>query len=166
MRMRAALFAGLCAAALACWRMAPAREQASVAAETSNELRRPAGAASSSARDRRGAELPRRRTVENVRLESERGSVLYVGEVDLAPTLERIARGERNPHRNDGSVFQNRPLPGKATPELPRKPPGYYQEYVHPTPGLSGPGPQRIVVGRGGEWYYTPDHYQSFVLLE
>ena len=39
----------------------------------------------------------------------------------------------------------------------------YYREYVVPTPGINGAGPQRIVVGRFGEWYYTPDHYKTFI---
>lgn len=42
-------------------------------------------------------------------------------------------------------------------------PVGYYTEYVHPTPGILGPGPQRIVVGQGGEMYYTADHYKTFI---
>ena len=56
-------------------------------------------------------------------------------------------------------------VPGKTTPELPVKPPGYYQEFVHPTPGVSGAGSQRIVRGAGGELYYTPNHYDTFVPL-
>jgi filamentous hemagglutinin len=32
-----------------------------------------------------------------------------------------------------------------------------------PTPGVSGPGPQRIVTGKNGEMYYTPDHYDTFI---
>ncbi|MCY3821369.1 MAG: hypothetical protein OXH52_18780 [Gammaproteobacteria bacterium] len=48
---------------------------------------------------------------------------------------------------------------------LPTRPPGYYQEFVHPTPGISGAGPQRIVRGDAGELYYTPDHYESFIPL-
>ncbi|MCC4598359.1 hypothetical protein LL969_22380 [Xanthomonas campestris pv. phormiicola] len=47
--------------------------------------------------------------------------------------------------------------------DLPAKPLGCYTEYVHPTPGVSGPGPQRIVVGKGGEMYYTPYHYKTFI---
>jgi guanyl-specific ribonuclease Sa len=46
---------------------------------------------------------------------------------------------------------------------LPTKPYGYYTEYVHPTPGESGPGGQRIVTGKGGETYYSPDHYRTFI---
>jgi RHS repeat-associated protein len=76
-------------------------------------------------------------------------------------TLDRIARGETFPHRNDGKEFMNR---GDPTP-LPVRPPGYYHEYVHPTAGISGPGPQRIVIGNGGEVYFTPDHYNTFIVI-
>jgi len=48
---------------------------------------------------------------------------------------------------------------------LPSKPAGYYQEFVHPTPGVRGPGPRRIVQGQGGELFYTSDHYGTFVPL-
>ena len=78
------------------------------------------------------------------------------GELDLTATLVRIARGEGFPHRNDGGVFGNRER------RLPDRPGGYYREYVHPTPGVSGPGPQRLVIGAGGDMWYTPDHYDSF----
>ena len=78
------------------------------------------------------------------------------GEVDLSKTLARIARGESFPHRNDGATFGNR------EGRLPRQSRGYYHEYVHPTPGVSGPGPQRLVIGEGGDVWYTPDHYDSF----
>ena len=78
------------------------------------------------------------------------------GVVDLSATLERIATGRAFPHRNDGSTFGNRER------RLPNKPRGYYTEYVHPTRGVGGPGPQRIVLGKGGEVWYTPDHYESF----
>lgn len=48
---------------------------------------------------------------------------------------------------------------------LPQKPAGYYKEFVHPTPKVKGVGSQRIVQGQGGELYYTPDHYESFIPL-
>jgi guanyl-specific ribonuclease Sa len=57
-------------------------------------------------------------------------------------------------------VFQNREK------RLPQKPAGYYREWVHPTPGLRGPGPQRIVTGKEGEIYYSPDHYETFRRLD
>ena len=78
------------------------------------------------------------------------------GELDLTDTLVRIAEGKSFPHRNDGGVFGNR------EGRLPRKPRGYYREYVHPTAGVRGPGPQRLVIGAGGDVWYTPDHYDSF----
>jgi filamentous hemagglutinin len=84
------------------------------------------------------------------------GNVAFRGDIDLTATLARIRTGERLQFRNDGSTFENRER------RLPRQPVGYYQEYVHPTAGLDGPGPQRVVIGKEGEAYYTPDHYRSF----
>ena len=94
--------------------------------------------------------------VRKIVVKDQSGAVVFRGDVDLDGTLTRIERGERFPHRNDGGVFRN--LEGR----LPKKSNGYYREYVHPTPGLDGPGPQRIVMGRGGEVYYTADHYRTF----
>jgi filamentous hemagglutinin len=88
------------------------------------------------------------------------GDVAYRGDVDVTATLARIKAGKLLRFGNDGATFQNRER------RLPRKPAGYYKEYVHPTPGLSGPGPQRIVVGEHGETYYTPDHYETFRRLD
>ena len=78
---------------------------------------------------------------------------------DLGPTLDRIRNGVRFPHRNDGSIFQNR------EGLLPTKPAGYWKEYVHPTPGGRGPGAQRIVIGQNGEMFFTPNHYRIFIPL-
>ena len=99
-----------------------------------------------------------RRVVEDVAIKNY-DEVIYRGPVDLSATIERIRAGIKHPHRNDGSVFGNRER------LLPRKPRGYYREYVHPTDSLSGPGPQRLVVGADADWWYTPDHYDSFVSL-
>lgn len=81
------------------------------------------------------------------------------GIVDVQPTLDRIESGGSFPHRNDGSIFQNR------EGLLPTQPSGYYNEYVVPTPGVTGPGPMRIVTGQKGQFYFTPNHYQTFVPL-
>ncbi|WP_347557345.1 ribonuclease domain-containing protein [Robbsia sp. KACC 23696] len=86
---------------------------------------------------------------------------VYTGTVDLQPTLDRIASGGASISANDGTVFQNRPVGGIQL--LPAQAADYYREYVVPTPGIKGPGPQRLVTGQGGEIYYTPDHYQSFI---
>jgi ribonuclease T1 len=94
--------------------------------------------------------------VSNVTVRDMDGRVAWRGDVDLAPTLARIEAGERDPHRNDGGVFGNREQ------RLPRKPGGYYREYVVRTPGISHAGPQRLIIGRQGEVFYTSDHYVSF----
>lgn len=95
--------------------------------------------------------------VENVVIQSGGRSVQT--SVDLRGTIKRIQDGKQFPHRNDGSIFVNR------EGRLPMKEQGYYREYVHPTTGESGPGPQRIIRGKGGEWYYSPDHYKTFIPL-
>jgi len=84
------------------------------------------------------------------------GRVAWRGDVDLAPVLARIARGEQDAHRDDGAVFGNRER------RLPDRPHGYYLEYVVRTPGLRSVGPQRLVLGRDGEAFYTSDHYATF----
>ena len=88
------------------------------------------------------------------------GNVVFRGDVNVGHTLARIKRDERLRFPNDGIVFQNRER------RLPQKPTGYYHEFVHPTPKVGGPGPQRIVMGREGETYYTPDHYKTFKRLD
>jgi hypothetical protein len=105
-----------------------------------------------------GAKLGRRaaRFISNATVVSK-GKVIGIGTVDIGPTLDRIGKGLPYPHPNDGTIFKNRKTP------LPPKPDGYYTEYVHPTPGVSGPGSQRIVTGKCGEIYYTPDHYGTFI---
>jgi guanyl-specific ribonuclease Sa len=98
--------------------------------------------------------------IKEATIRNQDGKVVYRGDIDLRDTLARIERNERGDHGNDGSVFQNREQ------RLPQKPAGYYREWVHPTEGLRGPGPQRIVTGEDGEIYYTPDHYETFLRLD
>jgi guanyl-specific ribonuclease Sa len=98
--------------------------------------------------------------VKDQTIRDQHGKVVFRGTVDLKPTLDRIERGEANRHRNDGTTFQNR------EGRLPRKPAGYYKEYVHPTQGESGPGPQRMILGKDGEIWYTPDHYKTFLEIK
>ena len=79
------------------------------------------------------------------------------GPTDIQPTLDRIESGGTYPHRNDSTTFRN------YDGLLPEQPYGYYTEYVHPTPGIEHAGPRRVVIGQGGEVYYTPNHYESFI---
>lgn len=73
-------------------------------------------------------------------------------------TLVLIDGGGPFPHRQDGTVFQNR------EGLLPQRPRGHYREYTVDTPGLGHRGARRIVTGGHppAEWYYTGDHYRSF----
>ena len=84
----------------------------------------------------------------------------FTGNIDLTPTLDRIQNGGSFPHVRDGTVFKNKEggLPAEGS--------GYYTEYVHLTPGVKGPRPQRLVVGKGGEVYYSPDHYKTFIKVK
>jgi len=71
-------------------------------------------------------------------------------------TIRLIERGGPFPYDKDGATFQNR------EGLLPKRPSGYYREYTVITPGSYDRGARRIVAGRGGELYYTADHYDSF----
>jgi len=82
--------------------------------------------------------------------------------------LARSRAGQRVNERNDGGIFTNSQglLPRKSDSQ-------YYREFVSLTggPGNNGtfggkvsfPGPQRLLIGKGGEVYYTGDHYSSVV---
>ena len=69
--------------------------------------------------------------------------------------LEQIKAGGPFSYPNDGRIFGNREAP------LPKRERGYYREYTVPTPGARDRGARRIVAGRGGEFYYTEDHYRT-----
>jgi ribonuclease T1 len=79
----------------------------------------------------------------------------------LRQTLRLIDAGGPFPYpRKDGTVFGNREN------RLPRQPRGFYREYTVLTPGASNRGARRVVQGKGGETYYTNDHYASFIRLD
>jgi filamentous hemagglutinin len=80
--------------------------------------------------------------------------------VDLKPTLDRISAGIKYPHKNDGTIFRNRES------KLPIQRSGYYTEYVVPTSGLNHAGLQRLVIGKSGEIFYTPNHYETFIRIK
>ncbi len=92
--------------------------------------------------------------------------------------IEKIINCEKLPFKEDGRVFYNRE--GK----LPPMPTGYYREYTlivpknadnqfyigdtlytaYPSYGVRGP--ERIVIGGGRDIFYTPTHYDSFVMIK
>jgi hypothetical protein len=85
------------------------------------------------------------------------GRVVYRGRIALGETLERIQLNRTLPQGHDGELFADHGH------QLPRKPKGHYRQYVLPTPHLEGPGPQRIVVGRDAEIFYSADGRRNFV---
>lgn len=76
--------------------------------------------------------------------------------VEARNTLALVDRGGPYPYAKDGAVF------GNHERELPREKSGYYHEYTVTTPGSRDRGARRIITGRGGEFYYTDDHYETF----
>lgn len=76
--------------------------------------------------------------------------------LEASDTLALIKRGGPFPYQQDGSTFGNR------EGMLPKQERGYYLEYTVKTPGSQDRGARRIVAGRGGEFYYTDDHYRTF----
>lgn len=74
----------------------------------------------------------------------------------LKNEVKRIKNGTNYPqYKHDGTTFSNREglLPSGVA----------YKEYVVPPKSGYGPGVNRIVVGSDGNWYYTPDHYKTFI---
>jgi ribonuclease T1 len=89
-----------------------------------------------------------------------RDSQVATERTQIDATLALIAQGGPFPHDKDGSVFSNR------EGRLPAQPRGYYREYTVPTPGAKNRGARRIVRGKGGETYYTSDHYKTFTRID
>ena len=90
------------------------------------------------------------------------GSRHLEGQAQIDATMRLIDKGGPFPHSQDGTVFQNR------EGRLPEEPRGYYHEYTVETPGLDHRGARRIVTGGNPPeiFYYTADHYDSFIVLE
>lgn len=71
-------------------------------------------------------------------------------------TLRLIASGGPYPYTEDNTVY------GNYSGALPRERYGYYHEFTVVTPGSATRGARRVVIGVGGEDYYTADHYATF----
>ena len=76
--------------------------------------------------------------------------------LEARATLDLIRAGGPFAYPQDGRTFGNRER------LLPRRARDYYREYTVRTPGARDRGAGRIVAGRGGEAYYTADHYRTF----
>jgi guanyl-specific ribonuclease Sa len=81
---------------------------------------------------------------------------------EVAATIKLIEHGGPLPYpAHDGAVFHNNER------HLPKEPDGYYREYTVPTPGLLDTrGPRRLILARDGTFYYTADHYRTFVVVD
>jgi ribonuclease T1 len=75
--------------------------------------------------------------------------------LEARETLALIKQNGPFPYARDGVVFGNREA------LLPKRERGYYREYTVKTPGARDRGARRIVTGRGGESYYSDDHYRT-----
>jgi len=71
-------------------------------------------------------------------------------------TIALIRKGGPFPYAKDGAIFSNR------EGILPKQKRGYYKEYTVKTPGERTRGARRIIWGKGGEFFYTEDHYNHF----
>jgi ribonuclease T1 len=78
----------------------------------------------------------------------------------ITATLARIDSGGPLPYDQDGTTFSNR------EGRLPEQSDGYYKEYTVQTPGSDDRGARRLVIGAGGETFYTGDHYDSFIQID
>ncbi|MPZ85150.1 MAG: ribonuclease [Actinophytocola sp.] len=79
---------------------------------------------------------------------------------EVADTIALVGAGGPYPFPNDGTVYENREgvLPACAS--------GYYHLYAVPAPSGADSGDQRLIAGGAGEFFYTPDHYATFVLVD
>jgi ribonuclease T1 len=77
-----------------------------------------------------------------------------------ADTVRLIQQGGPFKYEQDGVTFHNN------EGHLPDEPDGYYREYTVVTPGASTRGARRIIHARDGTFYYTGDHYESFVIVD
>jgi hypothetical protein len=101
------------------------------------------------------------------------GTEVYSGTVDVSSTLARIRAGDWMPTESDDGGFFN--LRTNELPNIPRMGNNYYMEFVvWPYLDLTAgtydtgqeaygtmvyPGAMRLLIGLGGEVYFTGDHY-------
>lgn len=105
-------------------------------------------------------------------------TLVYTGIVNVAPTLERIRQGfsVHADEPDDGGFFNFTGSPDQL-PNIPRMGNDYYMEFmvwpgefmnfvngtfdIQATPfgSVEWPGPMRLIIGLGGEVYFTGDHY-------
>ncbi len=104
-------------------------------------------------------------------LQQGRGQVLPFRSQALANQVHAVIQSMDRTGQPPPGVLQGgrrggqRGLFENAQGRLPARPRGYYTESDVWPPGPGGRGGDRLVFGQGGEVYYTPDHYRSFVRI-
>jgi hypothetical protein len=99
---------------------------------------------------------------------------IFTGVVDVSSTLQRIRNGQSvaNEESDDGGFFNFYPY---EFPNIPRKGNNYYMEFMvwpflnftnntyntstNAYGSMAWPGAMRLLIGLGGEVYFTGDHY-------
>ena len=102
-------------------------------------------------------------------------ALVYTGFINVGLTLDRIRHGDWiSTESNDGGFFN---FKSGELPNIPRMGNNYYMEFVvWPSLDINNgtydsaikafgtvafPGPMRLLIGSGGEVYFTGDHYGS-----
>ena len=78
---------------------------------------------------------------------------------EATDTVNLIKKNGPYPYPQDNTTFGNRE---NLLPKCDAK---YYKEFTVKTPGIGHRGAKRIVTGSDNEFFYTADHYKSFVLV-
>jgi len=90
---------------------------------------------------------------------------VLLDDVEVKKTLERIEKWEGK-YDQDWLPFENRPPRWQDESMLPVKSDWeYYKEWTVDTPWETYRGQRRIVTWKGGEKYYTDDHYYNFIKI-
>lgn len=79
--------------------------------------------------------------------------------IEAQRTVALIKQNGPFPYSRDGITF------GNYEKRLPLRQRGYYHEYTVRTPGSHDRGARRIIAGREGEYFYSDDHYRSFLRI-
>jgi len=105
------------------------------------------------------------------------GTLVYTGPINVASTLQRIRDGYFISDESDDGGYFNPTSTETSVMKLAVEPHNYYLEFMvwpsmnlsagtytpsnEPYPGVTFPGPMRLLIGAGGQVYFTGDHYGS-----
>jgi guanyl-specific ribonuclease Sa len=105
------------------------------------------------------------------RVEEAKASLKTLGKPKLDAQIREVVESMDRSGRPPVGVAQGGRRGGKrgvfenAERRLPVRPPGYYHESDVWPPRTAGRGAERLIFGREGEVYFSPDHYRAFERL-